>query len=401
MNTEADLRRPSRAGNENGVSREKLLGSVEEIRPILVAECEAEDRQGHLSRATADALYDVGILGMKAPEVLGGGEADLCIQYEVIEAISRINPAAGWCTMVGATSIALPGAFLSDEGIAVMFGNGRMPRGAVVVMPTARAARIDGGFLLNGRWAFASGVQHAGWITAQAPVTSENDTAPALHMFVFPAQAAQLHDNWQVLGLRGTGSCDISVEELFVPAVMAWNSAEQRPRRGGPLYHLGLPAFVAYEHAAFATGLARRALDLLTETAVNKRRGYGPGAVTLADRSAVQRLIGHSELRLRAARGLALEIYAEANRAASRDKPLPPQLALQTRTAAVFCTEVALDIISQAFRYSGAAAIYEKSMMQRCLRDISVAAQHLMVSEVAYELLGKTHLGFDSVNPMA
>jgi alkylation response protein AidB-like acyl-CoA dehydrogenase len=385
-----------------GGLRERLLAGVEHIRPILAAQCELEEQQAHLSRASSDALHDTGILQMKAPEVLGGGEADLVTQYEVIEAVSRINPAAGWCTMVGATSIAIPGAFLSDEGVTAMFGDGRMPRGAILVMPSGRAVPVDGGFRLTGRWAFASGVHHAEWVAAQALVmTSGGDALPALYMLVFPADSIELHDNWQVLGLRGTGSCDISVSDLFVPAAMAWNVATQPPQRGGPLYRLGIPAFVANEHAAFATGLARRALDVLTETAINKRRGYGPGAVSLADRAAVQRLIGHSELCLRAARGLALDVNVQAMETVLRGETLSPKLALETRAAAVYCTEVAVDIISQAFRYSGAAAIYEKSVMQRCLRDINVAAQHLMVSEVAYELLGKTHLAFEGVNPMA
>jgi len=244
-------------------------------------------------------------------------------------------------------------------------------------------------------------VHHAEWVAVHALVMVDDDAPPILHMLVFPATAVELHDNWQVLGLRGTGSCDISVNDLFVPAAMAWNVPGQPPQRGGPLYRLGIPAFVAYEHAAFATGLARRALDALTETAISKKRGYGPGAVSLADRAAVQRLIGHSELRLRAARGLALDVNARVMEVVERDNSVPSQLALETRAAAVYCTEIAVDIISQAFRYSGAAAIYEQSIMQRCLRDITVAAQHLMVSDVAYELLGKTYLAFEGINPMA
>jgi indole-3-acetate monooxygenase len=130
--------------------RARLLAGVERIRPILAEQCEAEERQAQLSRASADALYDAGVLRMKAPRVLGGGEADLVTQYEVIKAVSRINPAAGWCGMVGSTSIAIPGAFLSDEGVATMFGAGRMPRGALLVMPSARAGNDNATGVLAG-----------------------------------------------------------------------------------------------------------------------------------------------------------------------------------------------------------------------------------------------------------
>jgi len=380
--------------------RHELLTAVDSIRDTLLAEIDGQEQNAELSRVSADALYDAGILRMKLPAVLGGHEADLVTQFEVIEALARISPAAAWCAMVGTTSLGLPGAFLPDAGAAKMFSAGRIPRGAVLIMPTGQATAVAGGYRLSGRWAFASGVQHAEWISAHALVRETPQGAPVLFMLVFPANDITLHDNWQVLGLRGTGSCDISVTDIFVPNELAWNVATQTPQRGGCLYELGIPAFVSYEHAAFALGLARSVLDELTGLAIEKRRGYGPGAPSLADRPALQRFIGHSDMRLRAARALTMTLNEQAmDVVASGAKPTT-RLALELRSSAVYCTEVGTEIINQAFRYSGAAAIFEGQLMQRCLRDISVAAQHLMVSEIAYELLGKTHLGFEDVRPM-
>ncbi|MCA8967698.1 MAG: hypothetical protein KDC48_22650, partial [Planctomycetes bacterium] len=131
------------------------------------------------------------------------------------------------------------------------------------------------------------------------------------------------------------------------------------------------------------------------------KRGYGPDAQTLADRALVQRLIGRGDLQLRAARALTMELNATAMDTVLRGDAVEPRLALELRGAAVHCTEVACEIVTAAFRQSGAGAIYEKHVMQGCLRDINVAAQHLMVSESAYELLGQSHLGFADINPMA
>ncbi len=380
--------------------RAELLANVAAIAPTLAAAIESEEREAQLSRASSDALHQAGILSMKVPAVLGGAEADLVTQFEVLEAVARISPAAAWCAMVGATSLGMPGAFLPDAGIEQMFAAGRMPRGAILIMPTGKATPVEGGYRLSGRWAFASGVQHAEWIAAHAMVRMDEAAAPALHMMVFPRSVIHLHNNWQVLGLRGTGSTDISVDDIFVPRELSWNVVEQTPRRGEGLYRLGIPAFVAYEHAAFATGLARTALDTLRGIAIEKKRGYGPNAVGVADRAVVQRLIGHGDLRLRAARLLVIDLNQQAMEIVDGGGVPSTQLALELRASACFCTEVATDIISQAFRHAGAAAIFENSVMQRCLRDINVAAQHLMVSEIAYELLGKTHLGFDNVAPM-
>ena len=380
--------------------RDFLLANVARYRDTLAAQIADEERTGQLSRASSDVLYDAGILQMKLPRVLGGHEADLVTQFEVLEAVAAINPAAGWCAMVGATSLGMPGAFLPEGGIERMFANGRVPRGAILIMPSGEGSRVDGGYRLSGRWAFASGVHHAEWVSAHALVRETPDAPPRLYMFSFPAADITIHDNWQVLGLRGTGSCDISVDDIFVPEDCVWDVERQAPQRGGPLFRLGIPAFVAYEHAAFATGLARHALDLLTTLAITKKRGYGPDAKSLADRETLQRFIGHSELKLRAARALAMELNAQAMVAIESGDALETRLALELRGIAVYCTEVATEIISAAFRFAGASSIYESSAMQRCLRDINVAGQHLFVSDKTYELLGQTHLGFTDVPPM-
>lgn len=378
--------------------RERLLDAVEGIGPVLEAQAAGEDAAGSLSRESSDALYEAGLLQMKLPAVLGGAEADLVTQFEVIEAVSMRNPAAGWCLMVGATSLATPGVFLPDAGIEDMFADGRIPRGAILIMPSGCAVREGGGYRLSGRWAFASGVRHAEWIAAHALV--DGDDGPVLHMFVFPAGEATQHDNWQVAGLRGTGSCDISVDDILVPAHRSWAVPGATAKRGGALYRIGIPGFVAYEHAAFATGTARRALDALTALAIGKKRGYGPDAVTIADRGVIQRAIGRGELALRAARALALDVNAEVMRVAEAGETIDPQLSLELRGAAVYCTDVATDIVTEAFRHAGAGAIYNGSVLQACLRDINVAAQHQMVNQSAYELLGQVHLGFDDINVM-
>lgn len=380
--------------------RDDLLAGVASFADTLAAQIATEERDGRLSRASSDALYDAGVLQMKLPRVLGGHEADLVTQFEVLEAVATINPAAGWCAMVGATSLAMPGAFLPDGGVEQMFAHGRIPRGAIVIMPSGEGTPVAGGYRLTGRWAFASGVHHADWVSANALVRETPDAPPRVHMFSFPAAHITIHDNWQVLGLRGTGSCDISVDDIFVPADCVWDVERQTPRRGGPLYRLGIPAFVAYEHAAFATGVARHALDVLTSIAITKKRGYGPDAKSLADRESLQRFIGHSELKLRAARTLAIDLNAQAMTTIESSAALPASLALELRGSAVYCTEVATEIVATAFRFAGAASIFESSDMQRCLRDINVAGQHLFVSDKTYELLGQTRLGVADVPPM-
>ena len=380
-------------------NRSALFGALDALHDKLIASSEADEELGTLSPASVETLVASGALRMKLPRVLGGFEADLVTQMEVLERLAMINPAVAWCAMVGATSLAVPGAFLPDAGVARMFADGRIPRGAIVVTPTGVATPVDGGFRLSGRWAFASGVRHAQWLVAICRVERSADAPPEIHFMVLPVSQCEILDNWQVLGLRGTGSCDVAVNNVFVAEEMSF-SVTDAPRRGGVLYHIGLPGFVAYEHAGFALGIARRVLDGLVSLVQNKKRGYTPGGHHIAERGSVQRLLGHAEMRLRAARALAVEVNEQLWQTAVAGQPISAEMQCAVRSAATYVTEVCVEVVSDAFRNAGAGAIYAGHFMQRSVRDINVAAQHYMVADTAYEQLGRARLGYTDINPM-
>jgi alkylation response protein AidB-like acyl-CoA dehydrogenase len=379
--------------------RQALLAAVEGVRETLVAGANEAEANATLPPTTVQALDDAGLFAMKLPAVLGGAEADLVTQLEILEAVSYIDTSAGWCLLIGASAVAGLGAFLADEALAQVFVGRHVPRVAGAFMPSGQAVPVDGGYRVSGRWAFASGIRHAQWVTATARVVRTSATAPTLRRMVMPVTAVQIHDNWQVMGLQGTGSCDFSATDLFVPECFSWDVQQARPQRGGPLYRLGMPAFVTNEHVAFALGVGRRALDALLDLAQAKQRGYGQQS-TLATRPAVHRLLGESDLRLRAARTLAIESYEKAWATVCAGQTLTPRLQAELRSVATFATDVAVEVTTQAFRYSGGTALYSTSVLQRCLRDINAAAQHLMVSEAAYENYGQFLLGLPDADPM-
>ncbi|MDE0813760.1 MAG: acyl-CoA dehydrogenase family protein [Alphaproteobacteria bacterium] len=379
-------------------TRRELLSSVEDIADTLTAQAPIDEAHNTLSPESVKILEDAGMFRLKLPAELGGAEADPTTQMLVLEALAYASSAASWCAMVGSTSVGLPGAFLPDTAIAEMFPSGHIPLGAVVAMPIGKTEIVDGGYLLSGRWPFASGVRHSEWIGAGAIVV--RDGTPERRMMVFPTASVELHDNWQVAGLKGTGSCDFSVDGLFVQEAFTWNLLDGVQNRGGPVYQIGHPGFVANEHAGFALGVARRALDAFTEREAAKKRGYTGKLSSLSARPAVQRMLGAGDLKLRAARSLAIELNDAAYQAVVEGGRPSTRLQGELRAIASYCTEVALEVVTDTFRYSGGGAIYQQNILQQCLRDMNVAAQHLMVSEIAYENLGQMMLGVPDVNPM-
>ncbi len=366
-----------------------MLDAVESIRPILEANSSTAEDLGTLPEESVHALYDSGLLRLKLPQVLGGAEADPITQLDVLEAVSRIDPAAGWCLMIGAASLGSTGAFLPDESIAELFVGGDPPLVAGVQAPYGVAMPVAGGYRVTGRWRFGSGVRHSQWVSAGARVSADEvSKRPSLLRVTVPTGRVKIHDNWQVMGLRGTGSCDFSMTDLFVPDRLAWDATSVEPRRGGALYRLGRPGYVANEHSAFALGVGRRALDAVAELASSKIRGYN-SANLVANRPTFQRALGRCDLQLRAARSLNVEVLSEAWRIACEGATPPPDLQAQMRGVAAYTTEVAAEVASQAFRYGGGEALFADNVLQQCLRDIHAAAQHQMVSDTSYENHGQ------------
>ena len=255
--------------------RRVLMDAVDSVRATLEAGTAESEDIATLPRASVDALYNSGLLRLKTPQVLGGAEADPVTQLDVLEAVSRIDPASGWCLMIGAASLGSLSAFLPDDAIDEIYTNGNPPKVAGAFAPYGVATPVEGGYRLTGRWPFGSGVRHAEWISAGVRVVGDADR-PAQLRVAMPRHQVEVHDNWNVMGLRGTGSCDFSVDDLFVPERFAWDVSRTEPTRGGALYRLGRPGFVTNEHSAFALGVGRRALD-----AVHRRRGWQDPGIQL------------------------------------------------------------------------------------------------------------------------
>ncbi len=377
--------------------RRALLQAVDNVRDTLAAHADETEALRTLAPASVAALRESGLFTLKMPAVLGGAEADPVTQVEVIEAVSYIDPSTGWSLMIGAGGGSLC-AFLPDEAIERMFAGGHIPTLAGSFTP-GRATPVTGGYRVTGRWSWASGIRHAEWVGGVTLVERKEEGPPESRFVMVPTSAVEIHDVWNVAGLKGTGSCDFSMTDLFVPEGFTFDLVAFQPQRGGPLYRLGLPGVLINEFVGFVLGVARRALDTIIELVQTKRRGYGP-QTRLADRGVVQRMIGESDLRLRAARSFLFELLEQAWTTVCAGGTIGPHQQVELRSATAMLTEVGVDVTTQAFRYGGGTAIHLNNILQKCFRDMQVGASHLMISDSTYELYGQCLLGVPDVNPM-
>ena len=230
-------------------NRAYLLAAVDSVADALAAGRDESEQLRRLSPTSVKALRSSGLFRLKSPRVLGGAEAHPVTQMDVIEAVTMIDPAAAWCMFITASATGAALSILPDESVERVLADG-FPFMAASLRPGGAARRVDGGYRVSGRWAWGSGVEHADWV--MVPVFCEDDGPPVIQALVRAGDVI-VHDNWHTLGMRGTGSCDYELDDVFVPDGFAVDVFSGEPPKGGALMRLGLPAFVVNEHAASRT----------------------------------------------------------------------------------------------------------------------------------------------------
>jgi len=389
---------------ESSAKRKFLLDAVERIGPTLQASGGKSEELGTLAPEAVQALRDAGIFRLKLPAVVGGAEADPLTEMMVLEGIAYYDLTSAWCTMVGATGVASLGAFLPQAGLDKVFAGGHIPTASISFFPAGRAVREPGGFRLNGRWRFNSGIRHAEWVLGGTIIEgseAENGGRPIVMFSAMPAKDVKLYDNWGgVVGLRGTGSVDCSVENYHLPQELSfvWDLMQPKARRGGPSYLLPPFSYVAKEHGSVAIGGARRALDELIKVATTTRGTFRSSK--LDERQVVHRKIAEADLKLRSARALMHERYGQLWAKVNAGNLPDGADVADVRASAVYVTDVAIETATMAFHFAGNTGLHHPHVIGRLLRDLNVAGIHQVMSDTAYENHGKFLLGLPA-DPMA
>jgi alkylation response protein AidB-like acyl-CoA dehydrogenase len=260
-----------------------------------------------------------------------------------------------------------------------------------VFAPNGTGARTDGGFRVTGRWQWGSGTQHCSWIVGGARCDDGTQ-----RVCFFPAADVEFHDTWHSVGMRGTGSLDIAVTDVFVPDELTVVAGDAGSQVDDPIARFPNFTLLALGIAGTALGVARRALDELHDLAAAKRPQFSTR--TLASSGFAQTEFARAEATWRAARAYLRDEVAGAWELATRGEPVPVAARVAMRLAAAHAVAAAASATDSAWTLAGGTAVYETSVLGRCLRDSHVATQHIMVAPKLNETLGKFLLGaeFDS-----
>ena len=381
-----------------------VLAAVRELAPAIRSRADEIEKARRLPADLAQSLARAGAFRMLVPRDVGGLEFPPDAALRVIEAAGGADASAGWCVMIGATT-GLNAAYLSRDSAREIFGPPDTIAGGVFA-PLGRAVRDGDDYVLDGRWQWASGSANCDWLLAGA-IVFENGAPRRLadgtvddRKLIFPASQAVLNDTWHVTGLCGTGSGEMVVSGVRVPARRATSYVEAGPRASGALYAFPVFGLLALGIAAVALGNARAAIDDLVELAAGKQPQGSRR--TLAERGSAQMALSMAEADLRSARAFFYETVAEAWQVAQATGRVDVRQRALLRLAATNATRKSADVTRSMYDLAGGSSVFLSSPLQRRFRDAHVATQHLMIAPPTYELTGRALMGLpiDAASPL-
>jgi alkylation response protein AidB-like acyl-CoA dehydrogenase len=367
--------------------RDQVVTLARGMRDLVRTEAAESERMRTLTGAIVDAMWTSGLMSAFNPVAAGGVEPSFAQMIETWIEMAWQDGSFGWIGIANLPSSFAAAAYLSDEGFAEVFTahDNHVTMGGQF-FPNGQGTVVDGGYRLTGSWSFGSGIGHSQYVAAgffpmdNGEMRWISEGIPDMQVAILPRHDISFNDGWYVQGLKGTGSYDYSVEDVFVPERRTFPLFVREPRRGtSPATRMGLMPVTAAGHASWALGVAKSMLDDVQDLAASKFRMSD--MASLASRPTFQKGLAHHVAAWRAARLLVLDAFTTAEAAVAAGNELTPALRADMRAAAVYATDVARSCAEWAHLVAGTNSIREGTRLERAFRDMYTGTQHAFISE--------------------
>ena len=373
------------------------------LAPQIEAAGDRNEAERRIAPDIVAALHEAGYFRMLMPVSLGGGAADIVTFNQVIETVAAADASTAWC-LAQATASTHAAGFLDPKIALEVFGP---PNGAVAWGPPAglaKAVATDGGYMVSGRWRFASGSAHCPWMGGHSTVF-ERDGKPRLdgngrpvnRTMLFRKEKATIHDIWHVIGLRGTSSNEFEVRDLFVPeAYTTWRDLPADRRENGPLYNIQMLTLYGIGFSGVGLGLARACLDAFVTLAATKKPGGGLGSASvLRDNAVIQSRVAKATGRLHSARAYLLEMLREIWQTSAAKGGFSLEQRAQLRVAITGAMDQSRRVVDFAYHAAGTTAIFNGSAFERRFRDMHTLTAQGQAHLSNFEAAGQALFGIE------
>jgi indole-3-acetate monooxygenase len=375
-----------------------LVDIARSLEPLIREHAEVLE-EGRIPPPLVEALHDAGVFKAMLAREVGGLEVEPVEWLRMIEELTRINASVGWLAFIQ-SGIGL--TFLDPERFERFRerGGGRLILAMNLGRMAGKAVKVKGGYRISGRWPFASGSPFATWLgglsaicdSGGSPILADGGRPQPL-LAIWPADQARLIDTWDGLGLRGTGSGDFEISDLFVPEDQVNPEFFGTPTYDRALFRIKEMPEIG--HAAHALGVASAAMASFVD-AVNTRPLPGSTRqMAMGHMQAHQIAFARADAAIRAARALLYQTV----RAVYEDAKAHPEVALELRVrlreANIFTVRAAKEAVGLIFEMAGSGAVYRGRVIEQAFRDINTAANHTNYVEYAYAAIGSYFLTRD------
>ncbi|CAD6557601.1 acyl-CoA dehydrogenase family protein [Paraburkholderia sabiae] len=363
--------------------------SLDDVIAEIATRRDEFDRISHVPRDVIAKLKRAGIYRAGTPRRFSGDARAPGEFLAMIERIAVADGSAAWVASFGSANVYLAALPLATQAAIYAAGPDQVFAGGL--FPVQPAQPAPGGWRVNGTWKFASGCKGADWLGVGISTGSRDGAAPGKpRTAVFPAEQVEIVENWDVVGMQGTGSHDLRVTDQLVAD--DWTFVRGgTPTVDEPLYRYPTIAYAAQVLAVVNLGLARAALDVANQMAGGRKTTTG--APQLADRAYYRIELAKAEAQLRSARAFFYESTDSVWQSILAGNDVTPDQVSLLRLAATQIAREGADVVSRAYRLGGTMAIYRSHPLQRLMRDAMVVTQHAFLGEGNYDGAGAVFVG--------
>ncbi|GAC1384873.1 MAG: flavin-dependent monooxygenase [Marmoricola sp.] len=376
-----------------------VLDGVRDLLPTFRERADEAERLRQVPEASVKDLEETGFFRMLQPKRYGGLETDPVDFFTAVRDIASADGSTGWISSVLGVHPWQVGLF-ADEAQQAVWGTDESTRLSSSYAPTGKAQVADGGYLLSGRWSFSSGSAHASWVLLGGLVFNADGNVIDFKTFMVPRDKYEIVDMWNVVGLRGTGSNDIVVEETFIPEAFTLSMGETGQCKGpgqavntSDLYKLPFHSLFTSTITSPIIGMATGAYNEHVEMQQKRVRAAYLGEKASSDPFAAVR-IAKASSEIDASWALLMNNIREEQAYVARGEKIPLSLRLRVRRDQVLGTQRAIDAIDALFEASGGRALAEGTYLQRAWRDAHAGRVHAANDpERALKLFGDLEFG--------
>ena len=380
-------------------SAQDVLDGVRDLLPTFRERADEAERLRQVPEASVKVLEETGFFRMLQPKRYGGLETDPVDFFTAVREIASADGSTGWISSVLGVHPWQVGLF-ADEAQAAVWGTDESTRLSSSYAPTGKAQVAEGGYLLSGRWSFSSGCAHAAWVLLGGLVFNADGNVIDFKTFMVPRDKYEIVDVWNVVGLRGTGSNDIVVEETFIPEAFTLSMGETGQCKGpgqavntSDLYKLPFHSLFTTTITTPIVGMATGAYQEHVDMQQKRVRAAYLGEKASSDPFAAVR-IAKASSEIDAAWALLINNLREEQAHVARGEKIPLSLRLRVRRDQVLGTQRAIDAIDTLFEASGGRALAEGTYLQRAWRDAHAGRVHAANDpERALKLFGDLEFG--------